>query len=66
MTATIYIRKNGQFGASCDEIADTGHTILEDSGRFTVFGDGEDEPIIENATRADAEAAIERDWRASK
>lgn len=62
-TAVIYLRRNGEFGASCDGVADTGHTILEDSGKFTVFAEGEDEPLIRNASRDEAEQAIAADWR---
>lgn len=63
--AQIYIRNNGSFGASCDGCKDTGHHITEDSGRFTVFSvDNEGMPIIENATREQAETAIMQDWRA--
>ena len=61
-TARIYIRRNGALGASCGTVADTGHTILEDSGKFTVFADGEDEPIIRDASREQAEKAIAADW----
>lgn len=67
--ASIYIRRNGSFGASCDGTADTGHFIAEDSGRFTVYSIQdmkEDTVIAENATRADAEKAIAEDWRVAK
>lgn len=65
-TAKLYLRRNGSFGASCDGCADTGHHILEDSGRFAVFSvqDGREGTIIaQDATREDAEAAIALDWR---
>jgi hypothetical protein len=61
--ARIYLRRNGAFGSSCDGIGDTGHFISEDSGRFTVYPDGSDDPIIRDASQEDAEAAITRDWR---
>lgn len=65
--ANLYLRRNGQFGASCDGTQDTGHTILEDSGLFTVFNDDDpDTPIISDATREQAEAAIAADWRGSR
>jgi len=66
--ANIYIRRNGQFGASCDGCADTGHTILEDSGRFTVYSIHdmrEDVVIATDATREQAEEAIAKDWRSA-
>lgn len=66
--ATLYIRNNGSFGSSCDGCADTGHHIVEDSGRFTVFSVQdmrEDEIIAADATREEAEAAIASDWRNS-
>lgn len=66
--AKIYIRRNGQFGASCDGCHDTGHHITEDSGRFTVYpilSWGEDDPIVAGVTREQAEKAIARDWRSS-
>lgn len=62
--AKIYIRRNGSFGASCDGCRDTGHHIAEDSGRFTVWSPDDDlNPIAVNVTRAEAERAIEADWR---
>lgn len=62
--AKIYIRKNGAFGAECDGTRDTGHRIVEDSGRFTVYSADDDEKAIaENATREEAEKAIAADWR---
>lgn len=65
MTAKIYIRHNGDFGSSCDGIQDTGHTITEDSGRFTVWSvHDEDRRICTDATRDEAEKAITLDWRA--
>lgn len=64
--AKIYIRNNGAFGASCDGVADTGHLILEDSGRFTVHSVHADEQrICINVTRAAAEQAIAEDWRSA-
>lgn len=64
--ARIYIRRNGAFGSSCDGCLDTGHTILEDSGRFTVYSIADDTtPICTNATRHEAERAIAKDWRAN-
>jgi len=62
--AKLYVRRNGSFGASCDGVQDTGHVILEDSGRFTVFSiHNEDEKIAEGADREAAENAITADWR---
>lgn len=64
MNTKIYTRKNGRLGASCDRVADTGHTITEKDGRFTVFSvDDPDKVLVENVTREEAEKAIERDWR---
>lgn len=63
-TAKIFLRRNGSFGAGFPGILqDTGHHIIEDSGRFTVLSikDGET-PIATNATRAEAEKAIGEDW----
>lgn len=62
MTANLFLRKNGSFGASCDGCADTGHHITEDSGFYTVY-DHDDELLISNASREAAEAAIAHDWR---
>ncbi len=67
--AKLYLRGTGAFGSSCDGTADTGHHIVEDSGRFTVYSIRdmmEDVKIAENATRAEAEAAIAEDWRAAE
>lgn len=62
--AKLYLRRNGSFGSSCDGVADTGHTIMEDSGRFRVYSaDNADEIIADNATREEAEDAIAKDWR---
>lgn len=67
MRATIYLRRNGEFGASCGGVQDTGHHILEDSGRFTVYSiNDEDVAIAERATQDEAERAIADDWRAQK
>ena len=65
MSASIYRRRNNEFGASCDGVADTGHTILGHGGElFTVFSDTDpDTPIVSRATRREAEIAIENDWR---
>ena len=61
--AKIYIRRNGTYGSRTDAVADTGHHIVEDSGRFTVYSIHDDERIItKNADRAEAEAAIAEDW----
>jgi hypothetical protein len=61
--AKLFIRRNGSFGASIPGmIRDTGHHILEDSGRFTVFGD-DNKVICENGTRDEAEVAITEDWK---
>lgn len=65
MSARIYLRKNKSFGASCDGTADTGHHIIEDSGRFTVLGLDDETVIAKDATRQQAEEAITRDWRKS-
>lgn len=66
-TAKIYLRRNGSFGAGFPGILhDTGHAILEDSGRFTVMSIKDDEtPICINATREEAEKAIGEDWLTS-
>lgn len=62
--AKIHIRRNGTFGASCDGTNDTGHLILEDSGRFTVHSiHGDEARICVNVSRAKAEQAIAADWR---
>lgn len=64
--AKLYLRKNGAFGAECDGTRDTGHRIVEDSGRFTVYSvDDDNKPIAQNATREEAEKAIAADWRKS-
>lgn len=64
MTATMYIRRNGYFGSSCDGCQDTGHTIFEDSGLFTVYSvHHEDQIIAKDAPRNVAEDAIAADWR---
>ena len=64
MTAKLYLRKNGAFGAECDSTRDTGHRIVGDSGRFTVYSvDDDEKPIAQNATREEAEKAIAADWR---
>lgn len=62
-SAVIYTRRNGALGASCDGVQDTGYHIEENCGFFTVYEDGGDIPLIRNATRAQAEAAIAEDWR---
>jgi len=64
--ATLYIRNNRSFGASCDGTRDTGHAIFEDGGLFTVYSiHDDDRPICTNATREQAEKAITDDWRAA-
>ena len=63
--AKLYIRNNGSFGSSCDGCADTGHYIIEDSGRFTVYSVHdmkEGVAIAHGATREAAEKAIAEDW----
>lgn len=63
--ARIYIRNNGTLGSACDAIADTGHSIAEDSGKFTVWSvHDEDRCICSDVSRPDAEWAIAADWRA--
>jgi hypothetical protein len=43
-----------------------GQRITEDSGRFTVLSVKDNEtPIATDASREEAEAAIETDWRAT-
>lgn len=64
-SAKIYLRNNGAFGSSCDGCLDTGHTIAEDSGCFSVW-DLDGKKILEAGTRAEAEKAITEDWRAAK
>ncbi len=62
-TANLYLRRNGSFGSSYGTIQDTGHAIHEDSGRFDVWSIHDDEsPICLNATRAEAQEAIAKDW----
>lgn len=62
--AKIYIRRSGDFGSSCDGIQDTGHAIMEDSGKFTVWSvHDEDEQICAGVSRHAAEVAIAADWR---
>jgi hypothetical protein len=62
MSAKIYLRRNGSFGASCDGCQDTGYHIEEDSGRFTIY-DHDGDMLCMDATRENAEAAIALDWR---
>lgn len=65
MTAKIYRRINGEYGSSCDGIQDTGHTIAEEGGRFTVWSvHDEDRRICTDVDRNEAEKAIAADWRA--
>lgn len=62
--AKLYLRRNGAFGAECDGTRDTGHRIVEDSGRFTVYSvDDDEKAIAKDATREEAEKAIAADWR---
>lgn len=63
MNAKIYLRRNGSFGSSCDDIQDTGHEIREDSGKFTVWNH-EGYRICRAGSREEAEASIAADWRA--
>jgi len=64
MTAKLYIRRNGAFGASCDGTADTGYDITEDSGKFTVYSLYDPDVVIaRDVSREEAEAAIANDWR---
>lgn len=64
MYASMYIRRNGAWGSSCDGCQDTGHHIVEDSGRFTVLSAHDEETVIaEDASRGEAERAIAEDWR---
>ena len=63
--AKIYRRRNGTFGAECDGIRDTGHRIMEDGGRFTIYSMQDvHSHICRGATKSEAEAAIAADWRA--
>lgn len=63
--ATLFFRRNGRFGASYRGVRDTGHFIVEDSGRFTVYSIHDDDRVIAaSVTRDAAEAAIARDWDA--
>lgn len=66
--AVIYRRRNGEFGASCDEVADTGHRIeLTFDGWFDVWSVHDpDRRIVHLASRPEAERAIAEDWRARK
>ena len=61
--ARLFFRRNGGIGASCDDVQDTGHSITEESGRFTVYGLETGEPIARKVTLSEAEKAIEEDWR---
>lgn len=62
-TARIYIRRNGMFGSSVPGCNDTGHTIHEDSGKFTVWSiNGDAQIICEGVSRQHAEIAIAKDW----
>lgn len=66
MTVQLYIRRNGSFGARSDDAGgrDTGHDISEESGHFTVRrADGR--LVCWDVSRAAAEEAIARDYRAS-
>ena len=64
MGARIYQRRNGEFGASCDGVADTGHTIEQEHGRYTVWSlDDPDLVIAQSVPIREAEAAIAADWR---
>lgn len=66
MTARLYLRRNGTFGASVSDCLDTGHCIHEDSGKFTVWSiDSSGAEICIEATRAEAEKAIADDWKRS-
>lgn len=63
MTATIYQRRNGDYGSSYGTTQDTGHHITERNGKWTVFSIKDDERIIaKDASKQEALAAIERDW----
>jgi hypothetical protein len=64
MTAKIYQRNNGEFGASWGSVQDTGHFVFqENSGKFTVCSvHGNERIICKNVLREKAEAAIEKDW----
>lgn len=66
MTIQIYIRRNGSFGARSDDAGgrDTGHSILEDSGYFTVRS-AQNNLVCVDLPRDGAEEAIARDFRAS-
>lgn len=63
MNAKIYLRRNKSYGSSCDGCADTGHTINEYNGLFTVWTLDGDSYLITGATREEAERAIAEDWR---
>lgn len=64
MYATIYVRRNGALGSSCNGTQDTGHHITKDSaGRFTVYSvDDPDVVLVKNASRSEAERTIAVDW----
>lgn len=63
--AKIYLRKNGSYGSSCDGIEDTGHYIGTLGGTFQVWSVHDPERLIaKDASREEAERAIEADWRA--
>lgn len=62
--AEIYLHpKTGRFHARVRETANTGHSISEDSGRFTVTSIITKNGLLcRNATREEAEKDIAREW----
>jgi hypothetical protein len=66
--ANIYRRRNGDYGASCDGVADTGHHIVRsEKGYFTVYSLNEPERAIATlVTQPEAEKAIAEDWRTAE
>ena len=68
MTASIYTRINGQIGASCDGVQDTGYHITARAAKdrllYTVYDmDDPDKTLAVDVPRVEAEAVIAEDWR---
>lgn len=67
-SAKIYLRQNGEYGASYGNVPDTGHMIKKGTREFfTVWSiQDEDRRICVNAPRNEAEKAIAEDWRTAE